>query len=358
MSKLKGKGAVPGTDQVSPRGASVGTRAKRGASSVSNAPRKAVSRGAQAAAPNSLLASYLGSHKRAAAESLRQQLSRPFASLLTWAVIGVALALPLALFVVLSNLQGLAGKWQGSPQITLYLIPGIPELDGGRLAQEIAGRGSVEAVEFISSEQALGEFVAATGLGEAMDYLGENPLPHVIVVKPVRQLRALEQLETLAESFSGIAEVESVQLDVLWVQRLFAMTRLLELAVWILGITLSGVVLLVLGNTIRLAVENRRDEIVLVKLVGGTDGFVRRPFLYSGLYFGLFGGVVAVLLVQVGLLLLAGPIADISVSYQSDFSIGLLGLGAMLGVLMIGMVLGWIGAFISVNRHIVDIEPR
>jgi cell division transport system permease protein len=148
-----------------------------------------------------------------------------------------------------------------------------------------------------------------------------------------------------------------VQVDLGWLQRLNAMTDLLARAVWALAILLAAAVVLVIGNTVRLSIESRRDEILVAKLVGGTDSFVRRPFLYTGAWFGLGGGVVALILLQLSLWWLSGPVERLAGLYRSDFSLNGLSLDGGFALIIAAMLLGWLGAWVAVKRHLDDIEP-
>ncbi len=301
--------------------------------------------------------SYLANHRKIAKESFVRLVRQPLSSLMTWAVIGIALSLPVGLSVLLANVQQLSSGWDGSAQITLFLKMNVSDGDASNLALELSTRPSIAQADFISRSSALDEFKTLSGFGEVLNYLDENPLPHVIVVKPAKTLATVKQTDALQKDLSTIKLVEKAQLDLQWVQRLHSMTELIERGVWALGFLLALAVLLIIGNTIRLAIENRRDEIVVVKLVGATDGFVRRPFLYTGLWYGLGGGLIALCLVQISLSWLDGPISELAMLYYSSFSLSGLGIESTLFLLGLSMLLGWSGAWVAVRRHLGDIEP-
>ncbi|WP_116704455.1 permease-like cell division protein FtsX [Marinobacter fuscus] len=301
--------------------------------------------------------SYLGHHRKVAADSMNRLRRAPVASAMTWAVMGVALALPVALLLLLSSLQGVSAGWESTARITAYLAMDIPAGRAQALAQEIAADGRVEGVQLIEREQALEEFRRNSGLDDALDFLQDNPLPHTLLITPEESVRTAEGVQGLVAFVSGMQAVEQVQVDLGWLQRLNAMTDILTRATWVLALLLGGAVVLVIGNTVRLAIENRRDEILVAKLVGGTDAFVRRPFLYTGAWFGLGGGVVAWLLIQLSLWWLSGPIDRLAGLYRSEFALHGLGFDGALGLIIVAMLLGWLGAWVAVKRHLDDIEP-
>src|SRR5690606_28995191 len=301
---------------------------------------------------------YLDHHRQVARDSLRRLLQRPLGSLVTWAGIAIALALPAGLFALLSNVEQLGQHWSGTPRITLYLDLRVGETEAYRLQQSLQQRKDVAEVAYISPQAALAEFRQQSGLGEAIDYLDENPLPPVLVVTPAADLASAAAVEALLKELQNLAQVGRAQLDMDWVKRLYSLMTLVERLAWALGIMLAAAVLLVVGNTIRLNIENRREEIVVIKLVGGTDAFVRRPFLYTGLWYGLGGGILAWILVFFWILWLSGPVEELARLYFMEFDLEGLGLEATLTLLFGGMALGWVGAWLAVRRHLSAIEPE
>lgn len=301
--------------------------------------------------------SYFFHHRKVAAESGRRLWQAPVASLMTWMVMGVALALPVGLLLLLTSLQGLSAGWESSARITVYLEQRLTLEQARQLQLEVGARGDVNDVELIDQDAALTEFRANSGLNDALDYLDTNPLPHTLLVTPPEGDRNASGVERLAAELEELSGVARVQVDLGWLQRLNVMTQLLGRGVWVLAALLGAAVVLVIGNTIRLAIENRRDEILVAKLVGGTDAFVRRPFLYTGLWFGLGGGVVAWLLLQLSLWWLSGPIERLAGLYHSNFSLTGLSFEGALALLAFAMLLGWLGAWVAVKRHLDAIEP-
>jgi cell division transport system permease protein len=301
---------------------------------------------------------YLLRHAQVFFYSLGQLSRTPFSMLMTAAVIGIALALPAGLHVMLDNAQTLSGGWDGAAKVSLYLKKGIREDDTRQLAGKIRKLDEVVEVDFISSEQGLQEFRERTGYEAVLQALDDNPIPATLVVTPSLQFNSAEQLESLASQLKSYQQVELVQLDSVWVQRLFAIMDIVRQGVLVLGIMLSIGVLLVVGNTIRLAIQNRRDEIVIVKLIGGTNAFIRRPFLYTGFWYGFFGGVIAIGLVYFSLLLMSGPVERLSGLYQTQFALHKMDLETIFIILALSIGLGLAGSWIAVGRHLKEIEPR
>lgn len=289
--------------------------------------------------------------------SLGQLWRAPFSLLMTAAVIGIALALPTGLHVLLKNAQQLSGGLDGATKLSAFLVTTANEDTVKKLRTEIQNWPSVSNVDFISREQALVEFKQQSGFGEAITALKENPLPHVLVITP-RTPNTPVGLEAMAQQLRGLANIDSVQLDRQWVKRLYAIMAILARGIVVLGSMLGLAVVLVVGNTIRLAIQNRRDEIVVIKLIGGTDAFIRRPFLYTGFWYGLIGGVIALMLVYGALALLAGPIDQLAGLYQTPFILRRLDIGTITALLGASIGLGLAGSWLAVGRHLRDIEPR
>lgn len=294
-------------------------------------------------------------HRDVAVDSLHRLLATPLPTLMTLLVIAIALALPGGLFVLLKNAQSVSDGWEGSAQVSLFLTAKTSDDQGRALAAELARRADVKRTDFVSRAQALAEFREQSGLGNILEELGENPLPAVIVVYPAEA--RLERAEKLRDDLAKLGQVDIAQLDAQWVQRLYALLELGGRLVVALAIGLALAVLLVIVNTIRLGIENRRDEIVIVKLVGGTDAYVRRPFLYTGLWYGLGGSVIALILIQILLLWLDGPVQVVADLYRSRFELEGLGFGAACLMLFGSILTGLLGAALAVRQHLRVIEP-
>lgn len=304
------------------------------------------------------LHSWLEHHRQTAVDSFRRLLAAPAASVMTWLVIGIALALPGALFVALQNLEDLSSGWDGAAQMSLFAVPSLSESEGLALARQIEARPDVLATRYISQRDALAEFRSMSGYGEVLDGLEDNPLPAVISVRPREDRIDAAAVQQLFEDLRVLPQIDQAVLDLAWVQRLYSLMEVGRRLTLALALLLSLGVLLVIGNTIRLAIESRRDEVVVVKLVGGTDAFVRRPFLYTGLWYGLGGGLLAWLIISVAILWLGPATAGLADLYDSDFALSGLGLGNALALWVTGGLLGWLGAWLAVGRHLMEIEPH
>ncbi|ACE85861.1 permease-like cell division protein FtsX [Cellvibrio japonicus] len=296
-------------------------------------------------------------HSTSAIESLVRLLATPLQSLMTWLVLAIALALPAALFVVFSNLQNIGYAWEDSSQISVYLKPGVDDPQAQALRLRWSQRIEVADVTYINPGQALEEFKAGSGLGSLLDQLKENPLPGVLLVKP-KPDQDPTQLESLQQALAAEPMVTEVQLDLLWLKRLHQFIGIAERFVVALAILLALGVLLVIGNTIRMAIEARRDEILVMKLIGATDAYVRRPFLYTGLWYGVGGGIIASIILAIGFGWLAAPVAQLADLYQSQFRLQGLDLFESLQLVLIAGLTGLLGAWIAVARHLYQIQPR
>lgn len=298
---------------------------------------------------------YLRLHAKTLTEALSRLALHPVGSALTIMVIAIALALPAGLRVLVNNAGGLSDSWENAVDFAVYLESGVNRERGLELTDEIGARADVAEARFIDRDDAMAEFRAESGFGEALDALQENPLPHAIVVRPAGG--ATGAVEALAATLEAYEETSFVQLDTEWVARLRSMLALFSRVVDLATILLAFAVLIVIGNTIRLEINNRRIEIEVMKLVGGSDAFIRRPFLYLGLCYGLMGAGGAALLVLVALALMQGPVANLATLYASDYRLS--GLTAADGAILLGggAALGWVGAWLAAARHLRAIEP-
>ncbi|MCB1709851.1 MAG: permease-like cell division protein FtsX [Halioglobus sp.] len=296
-------------------------------------------------------------HRLSAADSMNRVLDNPISSAMTWLVIGIALALPTGLNVALDNVSQLSASWDSPAQISLFLQDGISEDRARQLREEVAAREDVAQTLFVSRDEALEEFRALSGFADVLASLEHNPLPHLILVSPAGSSPQSAAVALRAE-LAGYPDVAQAVLDMEWLQRLNSLMELSRRLVLAVGGLLVVGVVLILGNTIRLAIESRREEIVIVKLVGGSNAFVRRPFLYTGLWYGVGGGLFAALLVAASLWLLRQPISELATLYQSEFRLRGLGVMGGLNLIILGGLLGLAGSWLAVARHLVEIQPR
>lgn len=297
-------------------------------------------------------------HQQSARSSFMRLIDAPVQTLMTALVVAIAMALPATLMVALNNIQRLGDHWDSTPKITVYLHVRAQPAAIEQLQLTLRQLPQVQAQQYISPEQALADFQVQSGFGGVLNVLEENPLPPTLILTPVVDAASPEKLQSLVDRVAQEAIVDQVEIDLDWVRRMQALMALGQQIVKGLALLLSLGVLLALGNTIRLAIENRRDEIVITKLVGGTDGFVRRPFLYTGAWYGVFGGILACLLVSVGFAFLADPVSALAGAYQSEFRLRGLGLDGVASLMAISTCLGLMGAWLAVSRHLSDIEPK
>ncbi len=282
---------------------------------------------------------------------------QPFASLMIVLVIAVTLAIPASLSLVVKNAQALSSGWDNALDFSIYLKQELSESDAGSLARLIEQRADVESVRLITASEALEEFKQQSGFGEALDQLVENPLPHTLVVRP-GAANTSRSMILLQEELGNLPEADFVQVDTEWVRRFHAILEIIQQAI-VIGASLLGVaIIVIIGNTIRLDIQNRREEIEVTKLIGASNAFVRRPFLWSGFWYGLFGGLLALGLVQYGLFLLEEPAARLAGLYQSGIDVLALDLRESASILGIGVLLGLVGSWFAAARHMRRIEPR
>ena len=300
---------------------------------------------------------WLARHAQTLVGSLGRMAQHPIATGMTVAVIAVALALPLFLNVLLQNTRTVTGHWNQAFELSVYLTKKAGAERAAALAKQLKARPDVAEVRLITADQAFADFRETSGFGKALDALDANPLPNVLIVTPTLAASTAEGTTILKTSIESQPDVEVVQLDTEWVQRLNAMLEVLRRVIWLTGSLLGLSVVLVVGNTIRLDILNRRAEIEVMKLVGATDGFARRPFLYSGIWYGLGGGLGAVALVAGAVAALARPLDHLASLYGSPFHLEGLRFAATARMLGIAIGLGWLGSWIAATRHIRAVEP-
>jgi cell division transport system permease protein len=304
------------------------------------------------------IGAYFSRHAQVLVGSLGRIVHQPFATLMTMGVIAVALALPLFLSLLLQNARMATGNWNEAYDLSVYMDKKAGTVRAQSLAKQLRLRGDVAAVRIISAEQALAEFRNDSGFGKALDALGgENPLPDTLVVTPTLGASTPQGTQILKNAIAGMNDVQTVQIDTDWIKRLHAILQLLRRVVLLAGVLLSVGIVLVVSNTIRLDILNRRAEIEVMKLVGASDGFARRPFLYSGVWYGLGGGLLALVLVGAASAALARPVAQLAFLYHSDFRLEGLKTLSGLSVLGLAVTLSWVGSWLAATRHIRAIEP-
>ena len=304
------------------------------------------------------MSTYLTRHLQALFGAIGRLARTPFATLLTLIVIGVALALPAGLALVVNNLRSATGDLGSAVDFTVHFKTGTPIERVQQIAASARERPGIQSITVTTAAQALEEFKQASGFGDALTALEDNPLPHHIVVRPAKSASGPAEVEAMRRYFAAFPEVDIVQLDLDWVRKLHSLLEILNRVLWVVMSVLGLGVLAVIGNTIRLEILNRRPEIEVTKLVGGSNAFVRRPFLYTGLFYGLGGAVLASLIVAGAMAYLGQAVGDLSAQYGGSFRLSGLGSDGFLTLAGTGAGLGWLGALISTGRHLRRIEPR
>lgn len=304
--------------------------------------------------PN-FLSRWIGEHARVCVAAFGRQWRDPIGTLLTALVIGITLALPAGLDLLVKNLGEAAGGLQQTRTLTVFLRDRVDTAAGETLRQTLSQRSGIEKAEYTSRDQALRDFRTRTELGAVLDALEENPLPASIALTPQDTMDA-PALQALAAELRGRDEVEQVLLDSVWSTRLAAALAVGSRLALLLAVALGIAAVLAMGNTIRLDIESRREEIVVMKLIGAPTGFIRRPFLYAGFWYGLSGGVVAIIAVYLARYLLAEPVSALVQLYEGAFAVRGPDPQTLLVVLGAGALLGLIGAWLAVSRHLGRVE--
>jgi cell division transport system permease protein len=300
---------------------------------------------------------YFARHAQTLVGSLGRIVHQPFATLMTMGVVAVALALPLLLNLFLTNVRTATGNWNDAFDLSVYMDKRAGAARTQSLAKQLRQRDDVAAVRVITADQAMAEFRDSSGFGKALDALTENPLPDTLIVTPTLAASTPQGTDALRGAIAATADVQTVQLDTEWVKRLHAMLDILRRVVLLTGGLLGAGVVLIVGNTIRLDILNRRAEIEVMKLVGASDGFARRPFLYSGIWYGLGGGVMALILVALATVVLGKPVGALARLYGSQFELEGLRFTSSAEVLLAAVGLAWLGSWVAATQHIRGIEP-
>ena len=302
------------------------------------------------------LSAYLLHHVQSLVFSLGKIYHAPATTIMTVAVIGITLSLPGGFYLFVKNIDAMSGDLRSSTQISLFLDLDLEETRARALEREIAALDAVASTRFISRERSLEEFREQSGFGKSIDTLSRNPLPHTIVVEPRADVDTFA-VRNLLGRLEAMPEVAIAKLDTEWLERLYTILEIAQRGVFIVTLLFACAVLLIIGNTIRLDIQNRYQEIIVTKLIGATDAFIRRPFLYGGIWYGLFGGIVSWLIVEIGYLAISGPIERLNLLYQSELALVTFSLRDFVILISSSTLLGLAGSWIAVARHLRQIEP-
>lgn len=296
---------------------------------------------------------YLTRHLQAALNSFGKLSRSPFSTVATCLIIGIALALPTALFVVLKNAETISGSFQQTMQVTLYLKENITASQVQSLVTKLETYPMIKKVQTISPAEGLIELQKQAGFDNSLQNLPNNPLPWVLVVFP-REFESSAYLEKLHADLKQLPEVDHAQLDMLWVKRLNTLVKLAHRATYALAGFLGIAVVLIVNNTIRSATEWHSKEIELIQLIGGTNAFIRRPFIYTGMIYGLLGSITAWQLVDLFIKMLNSPVKRLAALYDSPFQLQNMATENILLLLISSTLLGLIGSWVAVTRHLHD----
>ena len=296
-------------------------------------------------------------HVKTATESFGRLLRQPFASLMIILVIAVTLAIPAALNLAIKNFAAVSNSWDEALDFSVFLDTELTISDAEGIARLIGQRADVEEVTLITADEALEEFKTQSGFGDALDQLADNPLPHALVVRP-SPANTAESMILLREELATLPEIDLVQVVTEWVQRFHAILEIVQRAVLIGAGLLGLAIIVIIGNTIRLEIQNRRDEIEVTKLIGASNAFVRRPFLWSGFWYGLLGSLLSLALVWYGLFLLQPTVERLAGLYQSGIAVLALDARDSLTIMGVGIGLGLVGSWFAAARHMRAIEPK
>ena len=309
-------------------------------------------------AGSSPLAAWWNQQTNAITFSMERLWFNPLSTWITLAAIAIALSLPTSLHLLLKNLQTLTADKREVPTITLFLKQNVTEQQAKDIAEIVSGQPEVENVRVVTRDEALADFRNITGFAKTLDTLTENPLPHVLIITPRLQLLGDMSLDVneFSNKFKKYSEVDDVQIDVEWIQRLRAILNIADRIILVVSVLLGLTVLLVVGNTIRLDIENRKEEIRVTRLIGATNAYIRRPFIYGGIWFGLFGGIFSLVIVQLALLFLVKPVNELAALYGSSFTLSGLDVPMTLEILVASSLLGIIGAWLAVGRYLWKAE--
>ncbi|ATZ72997.1 cell division protein FtsX [Idiomarina sp. X4] len=297
-------------------------------------------------------------HIQQAVASLGELWRNPFASLMTMAVLGLSLTLPSSLYVLVKNTSSITDSWQQASEITLFLKKDLQTSEIETFKTQTGLSDKVESVRWVPKDEGLQQFKEQSGFGETLDYLTKNPLPDVLVVIPAENYRTVEQAEALLLEFQNKREVAHAKLDIEWLNRLQAILDLIEDTLGALALVLCLSVVLIVGNTIRLNILSKRDEIVIMKLVGATNAFIQRPFLYTGAWYGFIGGIFAWLVTILLIWWIESAVLNVTNLYDSQFQLDGLTFGELIAIWVIAIGLGLAGSYLAVRRHIQSIEPE
>jgi len=295
-------------------------------------------------------------HLRVIRFTFQRLLHNPSSTLLNLLVIGIALSLPVGGYVLLKNVQNASSQMAGTPQISVFLNPTTTPDEISRFGKQLKEHAAIDHIEFVPRDLALKQIQVSTGLADVIGGLSQNPLPDAFIIYPVPM--DVKKLELLRDDLTSWPKFEHVQLDSAWAYKLEALLKFCRLVVLILAVMLSFALIAITFNTIRLQILTQREEIEVSKLIGATNGFIRRPFIYFGMAQGFLGGITAWLIISISLHILNLSLVGLTKLYGTSFTLSPLSLGDSFSLLAFSAYLGWLGAWLSVSQHLWQIEPK
>ncbi len=275
---------------------------------------------------------------------------------MTLLALGIGFSIPIILYSVVDGFSNIGSQWQERPQITLYLDKKVTDEQIQKIKTSLAEDARLSEIQFISAEDGLKQFGSQHQFDKAISLLNENPLPDVFVVYPAKMANA-DAIPRLAEEMGKLEYVASAQYDFEWLQKLSALTTFLKRAVLLLASIISIGILLLIANTIRLEISNRRDEIDIIDQLGGSSAFISRPFLYMGFLEGLFGGVMAIIISAIIIKLLSEPLLRLAELYSFTINLPPARADIIAVVLVTSGLLGWLSAKFTVQQHLRQLAP-
>ena len=303
------------------------------------------------------LRAYVGYHFQANQSSFYFFKKKPLSTVMTIMVIAITLALPALFWIFIDNINQLTSPWVQARQITLYLKQPLTQEQQKLVFERISSMHEVGEATLKTPTEGMSILQAQEGMQDIMNSLNENPLPAVIEVYPALHINTPEQLQQLRYELLQDGQVEQAKLDMQWIHRLKTILHFASTVVFGVMLLLALAVILIIGNTLRLAIYNRQDEIRILKLVGASDPFIMRPFLYSGVWYGLAGAMVALLLIRVFIAFISRAANQVAATYQMDYPLSTLSWRQVFIMLILAAILGWLAARLSVKRHLTYIEP-
>lgn len=325
---------------------------------MAKAPNRSASRAKMPDKAKALRGGWREQWRYAWVNTLADMMRQPLATLLTVMVIAISLTLPSVCYLVYKNVSEAASQWYPTPQLTVYLDKALDDDAAEQVMTLLKGEEGVDKVNYLSREEALGEFRNWSGFGGALDMLEENPLPAVAIITPKMNFESSDTLNTLRDRVAAVKGVDEVRMDDSWFARLAALTGLVGQVAAMIGILMIVAVFLVIGNSVRLSIFSRRDTINVMKLIGATDGFILRPFLNGGALLGFSGAILSLILSQAMVWQLGSAVAKVASVFGTTFVLHGLGWDECLLLVLVSAMIGWIAAWLATVQHLRRFTPQ